>query len=98
MYEGPIHAADYAGSEESPILRQLRWTDLVARLAATRETRPLTLPTPEEPHASFTAFHRDSEHEGQQPINRDALTHGKLTRIMTPDAANNAGDGDREIR
>ena len=99
MYEGPIHAADYAGSEESPILRQLRWTDLVARLAATRETRPVSFPVAvEEAQASFAAFHRDNEHGGQQPINRDALTHGKLTRIMTPDAANNAGDGDREIR
>jgi len=98
MYEGPIQAADYAGSEESPILRQLRWTDLVARMSATRETRPAAFPTPEEPHASFAAFHRDSEHEGQQRINRDALTHGKSSRIITPEAANNAGDGDRETR
>ena len=98
MYEGPIQAADYAGSEESPILRQLRWTDLVARIAATRETRPAALPAAGEPHASFAAFHRDFEREGQQRVNRDALTHGKLSRITTPDAANNAGDGDREIR
>ena len=98
MYEGPIQAADFAGSEESPILRQLRWTDLVARIAATRETRPMALPPAEEPHGSFAAFHRDPGHEGQQAVNRDALTHGKLSRIMTSDAANNAGDGDREIR
>ena len=98
MYEGPIHAADFAGSDESPILRQLRWTDLVARIAATRQTRPVAVPTAEEPHASFAAFHRATGDEGQQRVNRDALTHGKLSRIMTPDAANNAGDGDREIR
>lgn len=98
MYEGPIKAAEYAGSEESPILRQLRWTDLVARIAATRETRPAACKAPEELHASFTAFHRDHQEEGQQGVNRDALTHGKLSRIITPDAANNAGDGDREIR
>lgn len=96
MYEGPIHAADYAGSEESPILRQLRWTDLVARIAATRETRPRIGESSEEPQASFAAFHREAGPEGQQHVNRDALTHGKLRRIMTPDAANNAGDGDRE--
>ncbi len=98
MYEGPIQAADYAGSEESPILRQLRWTDLVARIAATRETRPVACPAGDEPHASFAAFHRDHGQESQQGVNRDALTHGKLSRIITPDAANNAGDGDREIR
>lgn len=98
MYEGPIQAADYAGSEESPILRQLRWTDLVARIAATRETRPAPSASAEEPHASFAAFHRDSNPEGQQRVNRDALRHGKLRRIIPPDAANNAGDGDRETR
>jgi hypothetical protein len=98
MYEGPIHAADYAGSEESPILRQLRWTDLVARIAATRETRPRVRAAAGEPHASFTAFHREAGQEGQQRVNRDALTHGKLSRIITPDAATNAGDGDRETR
>ena len=98
MYEGPIQAADFAGSEESPILRQLRWTDLVARIAATRETRPGTPAPAGEPQGSFTAFHSDSGAEGQQRVNRDALTHGKLSRIIPPDAANNAGDGDREIQ
>lgn len=98
MYEGPIQAADYAGSEESPILRQLRWTDLVARIAASRGARPVGPPSGAEAHASFTAFHRDGDAEGQQRVNRDALTHGKLSRIIPPDAANNAGDGDRETQ
>ena len=97
MYEGPIQAVDYAGSEESPILRQLRWTDLVARIAATRDTRPPVLADGEEPSASFAAFHRDTADEGQQRVNRDALSHGKLSRIMPPDTANSAGNGDREI-
>lgn len=96
MYEGPIRAADFAGSEESPILRQLRWTDLVARIAATRDLRRGAQPGCEERPASFTAFHRASEPESQQGINRDALTHGKLSRIISPHAANNAGNGDRE--
>lgn len=97
MYEGPIQAADFAGSDEMPILRQLRWTDLVARIAATRDMRPGAV-QPEEPQASFTAFHSESLREGQQRVNRDALSHGKLNRIITPDAANGAGDDDREIR
>lgn len=98
MYEGPIRAADFAGSEESPILRQLRWTDLVARIAATRDQRHAPVAVPDEPNASFAAFHRASGGEGQHTVNRDALAHGKLSRIMPPDAANNAGDGDRETR
>ena len=99
MFEGPIQAADYAGSEESPILRQLRWTDLVARLAVTRDMRTVSVETHEERLASFAAFHRQGGgDEGQQPVNRDALTHGKLSRLNPPHAANNAGDGDRETQ
>jgi len=98
MFEGPIRAADYAGSEESPILRQLRWTDLVARIAATRDARRPPVATGDEPHGSFAAFHRGAGAEGQHTVNRDALTHGKLSRIMPPDAAKNAGNGDRETR
>ncbi len=98
MYEGPIRAADYAASEESPILRQLRWTDLVARIAATRDLRAAPAEACEEPCASFTAFQREAGKDGQHTVNRDALTHGKLSRIFPPDAANNAGDGDRETR
>lgn len=97
MYEGPIKAAAFAASEESPILRQLRWTDLVARLAATRDLRAATAPLGEEAQASFTAFHREAGEEGQHAVNRDALTHGKLSRIFPPETANNAGNGDREI-
>lgn len=96
MYEGPIQAADYAGSDESPILRQLRWTDLVARIAATRDLRAATPAAGEERQASFAAFHRDAAGEDQQGINRDALSHGKLPRLSPPDTANNAGPGDRE--
>jgi hypothetical protein len=98
MYEGPIKAAEFAGSEESPILRQLRWTDLVARIAATREQRAAPSESVDERHASFAAFHRATGGEGQHTVNRDALAHGKLHRVFPPDAANNAGEGDREIR
>ena len=98
MYEGPIQAADFAGSEESPILRQLRWTDLVARIAASRETRAIAPGPAGEPHASFAAFHRHGDSKGQQRVSHDALTHGKSSRIGTPDAANSAGEGDRETQ
>lgn len=98
MYEGPIQAADYAGSDESPILRQLRWTDLVARIAATRDMRTVVPGPSEEVHGSFAAFHRDGSAQGQPPVNRDALRHGKLSRIISPHAANSTGDGDRETQ
>lgn len=98
MYEGPIKAADYASGEESPILRQLRWTDLVARLAATRGSRPTAADPLDETDASFAAFHLAAGEKGQRTVNRDALTHGKLSRLFPPEAANNADEGDRETR
>ncbi len=98
MYEGPIKAIDFAGCEEAPILRQLRWTDLVARIAATREVRPAPDGGASERPASFASFHLDSGHDGQQSVNPDALMHGKSNRLSKPDAANTAGDGDRETQ
>lgn len=98
MYEGPIRAQDFAGEQEAPILRQLRWTDLVARIAATRDQRTAPADSVEEQHASFAAFHRATAVDAQHTVNRDALTHGKLSRILPPEAANNAGDGDRETQ
>lgn len=99
MYEGPIRAADFADSEESPILRQLRWTDLVARIAATRVQRAPPHERVEDAPASFASFHLDGEAaEGQPRINPDALSDGKFARVLPPDAANNAGNGDRETR
>ena len=78
MFEGPIKAARPAGNDESPILRQLRWTDLVARIAATRDLRGTEQVEPEP--ASFAAFHLPSA-KGQRPVNRDALSDGKLPRL-----------------
>ena len=105
MFEGPIKAADLARSEETPILRQLRWTDLVARIAATRDLRTapnLAADSAEDVPGSFAAFHLGGAdtnrlETGQRAVNRDALSHGKLARINPSDAANNAESGDREI-
>ncbi|MBL8656352.1 MAG: hypothetical protein JNJ92_03215 [Altererythrobacter sp.] len=98
MFEGPLPAARPAGSDESPILRQLRWTDLVARIAATRDMRSAGPMAIDEPNASFAAFHRDDEQQGEGAVNRDALSHGKLARLVGREAANSSGDGDRETQ
>lgn len=98
MYEGPIRAIDRAGTEETPILRQLRWTDLVARIAATREQRTAGGEAADDVPGSFASFHRAQIAEGQHTVNPDALAHGKIGALSTPHAAKNAGDGDRETR
>lgn len=100
MFEGPIRAADYAGSEELPILRQLRWTDLVARIAATRDCREAAhQEEAAQIHdtASFASFHLH-EADAQRGVNRDALSDGKMPRLSQPDSANNAANGDRETK
>ena len=97
MYEGQIKAAGGEANGDSPILRQLRWTDLVARLAATRGIREPGEEPADDQQASFTAFHLEPAENGQRAVNRDALTHGKFVRVGTRDAANNADQGDREI-
>lgn len=105
MFEGPIKAVDLARREETPILRQMRWSDLVARIAATRDLRAapnLSTENTDDTPGSFAAFHlgeaaEDHQQMGQRAVNRDALSHGKLTRINPLDAANNAESGDREI-
>jgi hypothetical protein len=98
MYEGPIKAVDRAAGEEAPILRQLRWTDLVARIAATRDQRATPGGAPDDAQASFASFHLAGGSEGQRSVNRDALSRGKFGALSMPDAANNAGNGDRETR
>lgn len=97
MYEGPIKAARHAGTDESPVLRQLRWSDLVARLAATRGQRPQLAEAADDQAASFAAFQLGADQNGQQPVNRDALSRGKFARLSISDPAATAMDGgDRE--
>lgn len=105
MFEGPIKAVDLAWSEETPILRQLRWTDLVARIAATRDLRAapqFPAECADDVSGNFAAFHlgdiaSDSAEKDQRAINRDVLSHGKMTRVHPSDTATIADSGDREI-
>lgn len=96
MYEGPIKAADYANAGESPVLRQLRWTELVARIAATRDVRQALTDEGKPGQASFAAFHCSPTQESKQTGNHDVLSHGKIARLSRGQAADDAVPGDRE--
>ena len=96
MYEGPIKAADYASAGESPVMRQLRWTELVARIAATRDIRQALSDEGKPAQASFAAFHCNPVQESHQGVNHDVLSHGKITRLSRGQAASDAAPGDRE--
>ena len=76
-------------------LRQFRWTDLVAKLAATRDLREEL----ERVEAGFNAFgeaRRENSDESKRIVNHAALSDGKAARLDLGNTANDADQGDRE--
>lgn len=97
MFEGHINRANFGEPRESEVLRQFRWTDLVARLAATRDLREeLERQGEGDFHAFATARRR--EEEGKPPVNHDALSDGKAAIVNRDAAATGAVHGDRETK
>ena len=97
MFEGQIRGIDYPETGDSPVLRQLRWTDLVARLAASRDLRnELGEGGENDRDTSFAGFRSEAGEESKRAVNQDVLSHGKFARLERSDAARNAAPGDRE--
>ena len=96
MFEGQIKSIDYAETGESPVLRQLRWTDLMARLAATRDLRGEAIHAESRAVTSFAGFRRETEANDDRPVNQDVLSQGKFARLDAANAAMSAAHGDRE--
>jgi hypothetical protein len=98
MFEGHIRGIDYAESGDSPVMRQLRWTDLMARLAATRDLREELSEGENGKATSFAGFRCETREEGKRAVNQDVLSHGKFARLGPGKAANDALHGDRESK
>ena len=95
MFEGQFNRAKLGEARESEHLRAFRWTDLVARLAATRDLRDELARHGEGDFRAFAHVRREGG-EGKHPVNHDALSDGK-DRIVSLDAtADDAVQGDRE--
>lgn len=95
MYEGHFKGIEPQKPREGAELRQFRWTDLVAKLAATRDLRDEF----DKVEGGFTAFRevrRENAQESESPVNHDALSDGKSGRLSLGGAANDAAQGDRE--
>jgi hypothetical protein len=95
MFEGHINGAILRDARETPVLRQFRWTDLVAKLAATRDLRDELA----KGNGGFSAFadaRRESAGESKPVVNHDDLSHGKAAGLSLGDAAHDAVQGDRE--
>lgn len=95
MYEGHIEKAAGQEPREATGLRQFRWTDLVAKLAATRELRD-ELAAVDGGFNAFGDARRETSDESKLAVNHEALIDGKTTGLGLGSAANDAVQGDRE--
>lgn len=107
MFEGHIKALGLGEADESSVMRQLRWTDLVARLEATRELRAELGRPSESGFAAFSAQQGEAKsacsdaklhggENGKRAVNQDVLSHGKVMPRRQTAVANDAADGDRD--
>ena len=95
MFEGRIKDKSCEDPRESSVLHRMRWTDLVARLAATRDLRDEL----DKADAGFNAFgevRRESHEESKSAVNHDVLSRGKFSRRRPVAVANDAALGDRD--
>ncbi|MBX7482308.1 hypothetical protein [Qipengyuania qiaonensis] len=95
MFEGHINRADFPEPRESTVLRQFRWTDLVAKLAATRELRD-ELAKVDGGFNAFGEARREGVDDSKPSLNHDDLSHGKTSGLSLGEAASDAAQGDRE--
>ena len=95
MFEGQFNRAKIAETADAADLRRFRWTDLVARLAATRELRD-EIARIEGGFGAFADVRREGCEKGEGAVNHDASTHGKQDAVGTGDAADDAAPGERE--
>ena len=105
MFEGHIKQLGLDEADESSVLRHMRWTDLVARLEATRELRNELERSRPSNFAGFNAKLGDTDGTGEagrtdaadkRRVNHDVLSHGKLSRRKPIAVANDAAGGDRD--
>lgn len=96
MFEGRIKPTGKLTDEEGRILRELRWTDLVAKLEATRELRDTSEQPCEVSSASFSSLRPGGVSQSERVVNHDALSHGKTKEVSGEPNADNSQKGDRE--
>ncbi|MBX7491627.1 hypothetical protein K3163_00230 [Qipengyuania sp. 1NDW9] len=96
MFEGHINKKAFVQGRESDVLHQFRWTDLVAKLSATRELREELSKSETGGFEAFGEVRRESDEESKRPVNQADLTHGKSSGLESGRAANGAVHGDRE--
>ncbi|QKG70956.1 hypothetical protein [Erythrobacter mangrovi] len=95
MFEGQFNRTGVPETRESADLQRFRWTDLVARLAATRDLRD-EIARVEGGFGAFAEVRREGGEKGKDAVYHDGSGHGKAGKLGLGTAANDAVQGDRE--
>ena len=95
MYEGKFKPNRPGAKGPISPLRQFRWTDLVAKLSATRELRD-ELDRVDGGFNAFADVRREETPESKSVVNQADLTAGKHSRLRLGNAAGGAAQGHRE--
>ena len=96
MFEGHINRKAFVDGRESEVLQRFRWTELVARLEATRELRDELARSSAGGFEAFGQARRENCENSKTAINHSDLAHGKEGALDDGAAANGAVHGDEE--
>ena len=96
MFEGHINKKTLEDARESTGLHQFRWTELVAKLSATRELREELARGEPGGFEAFGDVRRENGEESKRAVNQTGLAHGKDEALGRGRAATGAVQGDRE--
>ena len=98
MFEGDIKKSDMPTSGEGEALRRLRWHELVAQLAATRDLRNELAQSSLAELANrgrFSSLSLFGIENGQPVVNHDGLSHGKAAFVKDGNTAYDAAASGR---
>ena len=96
MFEGQFNKQSVDEARKTEVLHQFRWTELVAKLSATRELRDELTRGEAGGFEAFGDVRRETSDESKRAVNQSALAHGKTSALTQGRAANGAVQDDRE--
>ena len=99
MLERNILRDHLAETGDGLALRELGWSELVARLKASSECRSERGQVLGNAGGGFDQFPKltaEALYEGKRPVNRTALGHGKIVEANGAETAIHVASGDRE--
>ncbi len=96
MFEGQFSKKSVEEARKTEVLHQFRWTELVAKLSATRDLRDEIARNEAGGFEAFGEARRENDSESKRAVNQSGLAHGKGEALTQSGAANGAVQGDRE--